>query len=86
MSVNVTEAVHKGILAVRDTGKHNMFDYLKVAKKASRMGYHEAAVWIVDNRSAYCKGILEGFSSEMKGGETNDEDRSEAGSSEEVSK
>ncbi len=84
-SVNVTEAVHKGILAVRDTGKLNMFDHLRVAKKASRMGYHEAALWIIENRSAYCEGILKGFSSPQKGGEHNDQGRSEAGASEEVS-
>ncbi len=62
--ITVPSDVHKGILAVRESGKTNMLDYNMVAKLAAKMDYPAATIWIIDNHSDYGKGIFQGFKTE----------------------
>ena len=61
--VTVPQAVHEGILAVRDSGLTNMLDRPRVTKLAREMGFGEAAEWLADpaNHRAYAQGIFRGF-------------------------
>jgi len=61
MPITVSKLVLEGITFVRDSGKVNMFDRPMVAKICMDMGYHEAALWINDNRKLYSEGIFQGF-------------------------
>jgi hypothetical protein len=61
MAVFVSEIVREGILAVRSTGRTNMFDAEKVKEIAYELGYAETKDWIEDHPSDYSRGIFEGF-------------------------
>ena len=57
---NNFEAIKKQILAVRDTGKTNMFDISAVQRIAFDMGFYELVSFIEGNRNAYAEFILMG--------------------------
>ena len=52
--------VREGILAVRATGRTNMFLIPAVQRIAMELGYYETVIWINENRSAYCRFIMTG--------------------------
>ena len=59
----VSQKVYDGLLAVRDSGRTNMFDIPAVASIAIKMGHYKTAAWIVDplNKRQYAEGVLYGF-------------------------
>ena len=61
--VKIPAEVFKGIIAVRATGRTNMFDANAVAAIALELGYFDAAYWLTDkaNRKAYAQGIFNDF-------------------------
>ncbi len=61
MPIKVPKPVLDGITAVRDSGATNMLDRPMVAHLCMDMGYHEAALWVNDNRKLYSEGIFQGF-------------------------
>ena len=61
MPIKVSQAVFDGITAVRDSGKTNMFDRPVVARLCMDMGYHEAALWVNDNKTEYANSIFQGL-------------------------
>ena len=61
MPINVSKEVWEGISFVRESGKVNMLDRPMVAKICMDMGFHEAALWVNDNRKLYSEGIFNGF-------------------------
>lgn len=56
----MTEEVKTQILAIRDTGRTNMFDLKEVANLAMEYGYEELYVYLLDHRKEYCQFILTG--------------------------
>jgi len=54
------ETLKKQILAVRDTGKTNMFDLNVVQQIANEMEFYDLVIFIEENHEAYCRFILEG--------------------------
>ena len=55
-----TRTVRDQILAIRKTGKTNMFDVPVVQRLASEMGYHELVLFLIDHRKQYSHFILTG--------------------------
>lgn len=64
MPIKVPKPVLDGIAAVRNSGATNMFDRPMVAKLCAEMDFHEAALWVNDNRKLYSEGIFQGFEAE----------------------
>ena len=56
----MTEKVKEQILAVRDTGRTNMFDTIMVQRIADEMGFYELVLFIEDSKSEYVHFILTG--------------------------
>ena len=56
----MTEKVKEQILAVRDTGRTNMFDTIMVQRIADEMGFYELVLFIEDCKSEYVHFILTG--------------------------
>jgi hypothetical protein len=56
----VTEKVKEQILAVRDTGRTNMFDTNAVKSIALEMDFFELADFLETERKAYARFILTG--------------------------
>lgn len=56
----MTEIVKKQILAVRDTGRSNMFDTTAVQRIAFEMDFFELVVFLKENKAAYVHFILTG--------------------------
>ncbi|MCD8013321.1 MAG: DUF5049 domain-containing protein [Lachnospiraceae bacterium] len=56
----MTGKIRDQILAVRDTGKTNMFDVNAVQVIADRMGLYELVVYLEDHRKEYANFILTG--------------------------
>ena len=56
----------EGLRFVQASGEANMFDLPHVAQLALRAGYTQTADWLLgeENREAYVRGVLDGFSSE----------------------
>ena len=52
--------IREQILAVRETGKTNMFDINAVQRIAFEMDMYELVNWLEDNRKAYVHFILTG--------------------------
>lgn len=48
------------ILAVRDTGKANMFDVIAVQRIAFQMGLYELVAYLEEHRAEYVRFILTG--------------------------
>jgi len=59
---HITEEIRKQILAIRDTGRTNMFDVTMVQKIADELGFYELVSFLIDkeNKDAYCKFIMYG--------------------------
>jgi hypothetical protein len=60
LSDPVSDTVKEQILAVRATGKTNMFDANAVQRLANDLGYYELVCFIEDDRKAYATFILTG--------------------------
>ena len=54
------EIVKKQILAIRDTGRTNMFDVNMVQYLANEYGYYELVMYLEANRKAYVSFLLTG--------------------------
>ena len=54
----MTEKVKKQILAVRETGRTNMFDVNMVQMIANEMEFYELVVFIEEHKSDYVQFIL----------------------------
>ena len=54
------DRVREGILAVRTTGRTNMFLIPAVQRIAMELGYYETVIWIEEHRSVYCRFIMTG--------------------------
>ncbi|MBP3805266.1 MAG: DUF5049 domain-containing protein [Oribacterium sp.] len=52
--------IREQILAVRDTGRTNMFDINAVQRIAYELGYYELVCWLEDRRDAYVRFIMTG--------------------------
>jgi len=61
MTVRIPRLVYEGIEAVRQSGRTNMLDRIRVQKLCMKLGYYNAALWIQSNEREYSKGIFEGF-------------------------
>ena len=59
--ITVSRAVYEGIMAVRGSGKTNMFDIQMVASLAIDSDHAEAGVWVLNNPREYAHGISNGF-------------------------
>ncbi len=64
--VTVTKEVYDGIVMVQnlvkgDLERVNISDYKVVAMLCAKFGYMEASLWVLNNKSLYVKGVLEGF-------------------------
>lgn len=55
-----TGTVRRQILAVRDTGETNMFDVPMVQQIASRLGYYELVLFLIDHQKEYAHFIMTG--------------------------
>jgi hypothetical protein len=64
--VRIPTDVLEGLRFVQASGGANMFDLPHVAQLALRAGYTQTADWLLgeENREAYVRGVLDGFSSE----------------------
>ena len=56
----MTEKVKKQILAVRETGRTNMFDVNMVQMITNEMEFYELVVFIEEHKSDYVQFILSG--------------------------
>ena len=56
----MNEVIRKQILAIRDTGRTNMFDTIEVQRIAYEMDFFELVVWLEDHRTEYVSFILHG--------------------------
>ncbi|TQI67366.1 uncharacterized protein DUF5049 [Clostridium sp. KNHs216] len=56
----MSETVKKQILAVRDTGRTNMFDIHAVQRIAYDMEFYELVTYLEDHRREYAHFILTG--------------------------
>ena len=52
--------IRKQILAVRDTGRTNMFDVNMVQRIAYEMEFYELVCWLEDRKEDYVKFIMYG--------------------------
>ena len=59
--VRVPAGVYRGLMAVRHSGQTNMLEVGTVQYVANELGFHDAAGWIEENRSAYIRGVYNGF-------------------------
>ncbi|MEN6358303.1 MAG: DUF5049 domain-containing protein [Armatimonadota bacterium] len=59
--VLVPKAVMDGMLAIRSSGRTNMFDLSEVVRIAVELDYIETAMRIENNRAKFCLGIFHGF-------------------------
>lgn len=58
--ISMTEKIKEQILAIRDTGKTNMFDTNYVQRLAFESHYYELVNFIEEDHTAYVKFILYG--------------------------
>ena len=56
----MTEKIREQILAVRKTGRSNMFDVPMVQNIANAMRFYELVVFLVEHRGEYVHFILTG--------------------------
>jgi hypothetical protein len=57
---DMTDTVYEQIMAIRATGKANMFEVQFVQWLAYHMGLYELVCWIEDNKADYVRFILTG--------------------------
>jgi hypothetical protein len=58
----MTDKIKEQILAVRDTGRTNMFDVPMVQNIANEMRFYELVIFLEEHRSEYVHFILTGES------------------------
>lgn len=58
--MKIDKKVKEQIIAVRDTGRTNMFDTNMVQVIANEMGFFELVIFIEEHRSEYAQFILVG--------------------------
>ena len=58
--MKVTDTIKEQILAIRDTGRTNMFAIDVVQRLAYDSGYYELVMFIEDEPAAYVKFIMTG--------------------------
>lgn len=58
----MTDKIREQILAVRKTGRTNMFDVPMVQYIANEMGFYELVIFLEEHRSEYVNFILTGES------------------------
>lgn len=56
----ISDEIIEQILAIRDTGKYNMFDIPSIQKEAYDRSYYELVVFLEDNKKAYSEFIMTG--------------------------
>ena len=56
----MTDKIREQILAVRKTGRTNMFDVPMVQYIANEMRFYELVIFLEEHRSAYVRFILTG--------------------------
>ena len=56
----MTDTIREQILAVRETGRTNMFDLPAVQRIANEMLFFELVIFVEENRSYYVHFILTG--------------------------
>lgn len=56
----MTEKIKEQILAIRDTGKTNMFDIHYVQYLANEMGFYELVIFLEEEKAKYVKFIMTG--------------------------
>lgn len=56
----MTETIKEQILAIRDTGRTNMFDTNMVQVIANEMRYYELVIFIEEHKDKYVNFILKG--------------------------
>ena len=56
----MNERIVEQILAIRASGKYNMFDTRGVQREANERGFYELVVFIEEHRDAYAQFILTG--------------------------
>lgn len=56
----MTDTIRRQILAVRETGRTNMFDTNMVQVIADEMEFHELVVFIEERKNEYVRFILSG--------------------------
>ena len=56
----MTKKIKEQILAIRDTGKTNMFDIRMVQYLANEMGFYELVIFLEDEPAKYVKFIMTG--------------------------
>lgn len=59
--IKVSEEVYEGLETVRESGETNMFDYNSVIAIASREGYVDTVVWLMEHKNEYIQGVFQGF-------------------------
>lgn len=59
--VQVPAEVLRGIDAVLESGRTNMFDVATVCDLADEFGYEETVRWIRANEQLYCRGLFNSF-------------------------
>lgn len=62
--VIVAKDVLSELVAIRDSGAVNMFEYKKVIAYARETGCVNAHMWLMENKAMYSKGIFCGFISD----------------------
>ena len=56
----MSETIREQILAIRDTGRTNMFDVPMVQRIADEMWFYELVCWLEDHRREYAHFIMTG--------------------------
>ena len=59
--IKIPRAAYEGILAVRETGRTNMFDRPMVQVIANELEFYATVLWLEDNPKEYGLGIIRGF-------------------------
>lgn len=61
MVIPVTQKVFDQIEASRDSAECNMFHIPCVLRWLNKHNYHEAVIWVHDNKNDFLDGCLKGF-------------------------
>ena len=56
----MTDKIKEQILAIRDSGRTNMFDIYTVQRIAYDNGFYELVCYLEEHRSEYCRFIMTG--------------------------
>ncbi len=56
----MTDTIREQILAIRDSGRTNMFDVNTVQRLAYEQNFYELVLWLEDHRKEYVQFILTG--------------------------